>query len=317
MLWTGKKCRLSAYGVTIWEGATSGQRAIALFLTGVLTFESAFGTGPATALAEPLADGTGAQDLVQLDEADEPTSVRIATAEVQDEGPSLKVTLVEPENIADQTDQIADQTESTTTDEQLITTVSSRIELPVSLKTSLLSEDEGKLAWTLQTDGANQNSKQETTLILPSLSTLIDELGLNTSTDKNDDAENAEEGTEDTPQANGTYTPQGDPAQKTFTITWADNNDSGQTRPTTDDVKSGLVVTFAIDNEKIVLNEETAQKYFGIAEEEFVDMVSVTQDGVGTYGVELSNLYGEVVDENGEVKQVTEPDRGDAGADGL
>lgn len=46
-------------------------------------------------------------------------------------------------------------------------------------------------------------------------------------------------------------------------------------------------------------------------------MVSVTQDGVGTYGVELSNLYGEVVDENGEVKQVTVPDRGDAGADGL
>lgn len=227
------------------------------------------------------------------------------------------MTLVEPENIADQTDQIADQTESTTTDEQLITTVSSRIELPVSLKTSLLSEDEGKLAWTLQTDGADQNSKQETTLILPSLSTLIDELGLNTSTDKNDDAENAEEGTEDTPQANGTYTPQGDPAQKTFTITWADNNDSGQTRPTTDDVKSGLVVTFTIDNEKIVLNEETAQKYFGIAEEDFVDMVSVTQDGVGTYGVELSNLYGEVVDENGEVKQVTVPDRGDAGADGL
>lgn len=254
---------------------------------------------------------------MHLVESDEPTSVRIATAEVQDEGPSLKVTLVEPENIADQIDQIADQTESTTTDEQLITTVSSRIELPVSLKTSLLSEDEGKLAWTLQTDGADQNSKQETTLILPSLSTLIDELGLNTSTDKNDDAENAEEGTEDTPQANGTYTPQGDPAQKTFTITWADNNDSGQTRPTTDDVKSGLVVTFTIDNEKIVLNEETAQKYFGIAEEDFVDMVSVTQDGVGTYGVELSNLYGEVVDENGDVKQVTEPDRGDAGADGL
>lgn len=128
-------------------GATSGQRAFALFLTGVLTFESAFGTGLATALAEPLADGTGAQDLVQLVESDEPTSVRIATAEVQDEGPSLKVTLVDPENIADQTDQIADQTESTTTDEQLITTVSSRIELPVSLKTSPLSEDEGKLAW--------------------------------------------------------------------------------------------------------------------------------------------------------------------------
>lgn len=108
MLWTGKKCRLSAYGVTIWEGATSGQRAFALFLTGVLTFESAFGTGLSSALAEPLADGTGAQDLVQLVESDEPISVRIATAEVQDEDPSLKATLVEPENIADQIDQIAD-----------------------------------------------------------------------------------------------------------------------------------------------------------------------------------------------------------------
>lgn len=60
-------------------------------------------------------------DVFQLDAADEPTSVRIATAEVQDEGSSLKVTLVEPEDIADQTDQIADQTESTTTDEQQLT----------------------------------------------------------------------------------------------------------------------------------------------------------------------------------------------------
>lgn len=128
----------------------------------------------------------------------------------------------------------------------------------MSLKTSLLSEDEGELAWTLQTDGTDQNNKQEATLALPSLSTVTDELGLNTTTDKNDDADHAEEGTEDTPQVNGTYTPQGDPTQKTFTVTWADNNDSGQTRPTTDDVKNGLVVTFTIDNEEIALNEETA-----------------------------------------------------------
>ena len=197
-------------------------------------------------------------DVFQLDAADEPTSVHIATAEVQDEGSSLKVTLVELEDIADQTDQIADQTDSTTTDERQLTTASSRIELPVSLKTSLLSEDEGELVWTLQTDGTDQNSKQETTLTLPSLSTLIDELGLNATTDKNDDAENAEEGTEVIPQDNGAYTPEGDPTQKTFTVTWADNNDSGQTRPTTDDVKNGLVVTFTIDNEEIALNEETA-----------------------------------------------------------
>lgn len=52
-------------------GATSGQRAFALFLTGVLTFESAFGSGLATALAEPLADGTGAQNLEQLVESDD------------------------------------------------------------------------------------------------------------------------------------------------------------------------------------------------------------------------------------------------------
>lgn len=197
-------------------------------------------------------------DVFQLDAADEPTSVRIATAEVQDEGSSLKVTLVELEDIADQTDQIADQTDSTTTDERQLTTASSRIELPVSLKTSLLSEDEGELAWTLQTDGTDQNNKQEATLALPSLSTVTDELGLNTTTDKNDDAENAEEGTEVIPQDNGAYMPEGDPTQKTFTVTWADNNDSGQTRPTTDDVKNGLVVTFTIDNEEIALNEETA-----------------------------------------------------------
>ena len=34
-------------------------------------------------------------------------------------------------------------------------------------------------------------------------------------------------------------------------------------------------------------------------------MVSVTQAGVGTYSVVLSNLYSAVVDENGETKQVT------------
>lgn len=248
---------------------------------------------------------TDAIDLFQLDVAGEPTSVRVATAEAQDEGSSLKVTLVEPEDIADQTDQIGDQTESTTTDEQQLTTVSSRIELPVSLKTNLLSKDEGELAWTLQADGTDQNNKQEAVLTLPSLSTVIDELGLNTTTDKNDDADGAEEGTEDTPQVNGTYTPHGDPTQKTFTVTWADNNDSGQTRPTTDDVKSGLVVTFTIDNEEIALNEETAQKYFGVAKEDFAGMVSVTQAGVGTYSVELSNLYSAVLDENGDTKQVT------------
>ena len=75
MLWTGKKCSLSAQGVKNWEGGTSGRRAFTLFLTGVLTFESAFGTGLSTAFAQPLTEGAGEQSLVQLVEDDDPQAM--------------------------------------------------------------------------------------------------------------------------------------------------------------------------------------------------------------------------------------------------
>ena len=250
--------------------------------------------------------------------------MRIATAEVQDEGSSLKVTLVEPEDVADQTDQIADQTDSTTTDERQLTTASSRIELPVSLKTSLLSEDEGELVWTLQTDGTDQNSKQETTFTLPSLSTLIDELGLNATTDKNDDSENAEEGNEDTegdvaepageqlakeekPSAQnpGVKFETTDDASAKLTTVWADNNDSHNNRPDIEDVDtSKCLVQFRLDSgEWIDFTAENAEKYLGITAEEFAHYGSpqVAEEG-GAYVTTLSGLPSTVIKRDWQAK---------------
>lgn len=85
-------------------------------------------------------------DISELDENDEPTTVRIATAEAQDEGTALKVTLTEPEDLAiDQTDQAVDQVESTDQTEQTITSTRSDVELSVNLESGLLAEDDTEL----------------------------------------------------------------------------------------------------------------------------------------------------------------------------
>ena len=96
-------------------------------------------------------------DIFELDENDEPTTVRIATAEAQDEGTALKVTLTEPEDLAiDQTDQAVDQVESTDQTEQTITSTRSDMELSVSLESSLLAEDDAELIWALQTSSDDE-----------------------------------------------------------------------------------------------------------------------------------------------------------------
>ena len=256
-------------------------------------------------------------DIFELDENDEPTTVRIATAEAQDEGTALKVTLTEPEDLAiDQTDQAVDQVESTDQTEQTITSTRSDVELSVSLESSLLAEDDAELIWALQTSSDDEADTQEAKLTLPAAAKLIEQLGIELpmveeaeeeSTTEETTEETSEEQADAAPQADVTYEPVGNASgSASLTMNWYDNNDSDDKRPEAGALKESLSLTFSLDGgDPLPLNEENAQKYFGMDRDALAKLFSVTSTGVGTYTATASGLYTKVEDSNGTTHTVT------------
>lgn len=256
-------------------------------------------------------------DIFELDENDEPTTVRIATAEAQDEGTALKVTLTEPEDLAiDQTDQAVDQVESTDQTEQTITSTRSDVELSVSLESSLLAEDDAELIWALQTSSDDEADTQEAKLTLPAAAKLIEQLGIELpmveeaeeeSTTEETTEETSEEQADAASQTDVTYEPVGNASgSASLTMNWYDNNDSGNKRPGTDAVAQGLSLTFSLDGgDPLPLNEENAEKYFDMSEDAIARLFSVKETGVGTYTATASGLYTQVKDSNGITHNVT------------
>lgn len=230
-------------------------------------------------------------DVFRLnDENNEPTAVRVAEAQPNEDGTSLRVTLVE------------------TREETVPAVLLAGASLSVNVATDSLDDDATVRTWTLQVDAADEGIEQKAELTLPGIrevtEALLPEDQPETPDEEKDDVQSANEA----PAAKEGYFPgEGGVMSKSPTITWADNNNRDGNRPKTDEVKKGLSLTFSIAGGKsLPLTLENAKKYFGISmQEELAAMVSVSETGVGIYTAKASGLYTKIVDEAGKEYEVS------------
>ena len=230
-------------------------------------------------------------DVFRLnDENNEPTAVRVAEAQPNEDGMSLRVTLVE------------------TPEETVPAVLLAGASLSVNVATDSLDDDATVRTWTLQVDAADEGIEQKAELTLPGIrevtEALLPEDQPETPDEEKDDVQSANEA----PAAKEGYFPsERGVMSKSLTITWADNNNRDGKRPKTDEVKKGLSLTFSIDGGKsLPLTLENAKKNFGISmQEELAAMVSVSETGVGIYTAKASDLYTKIVDEAGKEYEVS------------
>lgn len=118
-------------------------------------------------------------DVFQLDENDEPTTIRIATAEVVDG--ALKITFIAPEDTeTGETYLVGAAPEATDGSEQtpVLATLHARIDLGVLVPASLVGDEASELTWTLQKDAKGERDPRTATLEVPARAELLEQLGL-------------------------------------------------------------------------------------------------------------------------------------------
>lgn len=285
---------------------------------------------PGDTLVVRLPEGVTASgattDVYQLDAAGSPTTIKVAEAAPSQDGTSLTLTFVEPVDPATgSTYYVGTPTEGTVpaadaAGKRQLEKIDASVALEVSVSSALLADEASELGWTLQTSSADETVKQETVLALPGLGELAAQLGIEAPTAAPaGSADPAPVADDPAPQADLTYEPAGNASgSASLTMNWYDNNDSGNKRPGTDAVAQGLSLTFSLDGgDPLPLNEENAEKYFGMSADAIAGLFSVKETGVGTYTATASGLYTQVEDSNGNTHNVTWALSSDAAPDGY
>ncbi len=241
--------------------------------------------GITLALDEPL-------DVYQLNDEGEPTDLLVARAEVADDGATLKLTVVDSEEVA------------------TLAEVSLRLSLPVKVAGDLLGEEPGELEWILQTDAEDPAVTQTATLQLPAVP--ADE-----EAEKDNEApaepvvvdEETEARVEAVsqqvtatladlmPELSYTYTELSGSAQ--MKITWCDNNSSN--RPDMAGYAENVIPQFLLDgdttwidlvDENGNLTEEARQKlHIGEGQTpNWVKGTSAAAQSIGTWNVSVQGM---------------------------
>ena len=265
---------------------------------------------PGDTLTVPLPEGVtvsgGALDVYQLDAAGAPTALKVAAAEPVQDGAALRVTFVEPvDPVTGAAYYVGAPTEGTVPavqaeDAQQLAALHAGVTLKVAVSSELLDAEPSQTTWDLSAvsgdkialslPGTGEPAKDEATAPAPEPA-------------PSDEADRSATA----PQAEVTYEPVGSASgSASLTMNWYDNNDSGNKRPGTDAVEQGLSLTFSLDSgDPLPLNEENAEKYFGMSADALAELFSVTSTGVGTYTATASGLYTQVEDSNGSTHTVT------------
>ena len=217
-------------------------------------------------------------DIFQSDEEGNPTTLKIAEGTVKNEGTTLKVTFVEPVETADAKNTTAyyvgAPTEGTvpatqTEGKEQVEKLNASIDLKVAVKSELLTDEASELTWTLQTKADDESVKQETTLALPGMTELADQLGVvvpapeepqeqeGEKDDQADDETTVPPSTNDIePLAVGDTTVVLDEYQTSRTsLIWIDNNDTSH-RGTLDEYKNNLNLYVTVGKSQYLLRKD-------------------------------------------------------------
>ena len=277
-------------------------------------------------------------DVFQLDENDEPTTIRIATAEVVDG--ALKITFIAPEDTeTGETYLVGAAPEATDGSEQtpVLATLHARIDLDVLVPASLVGDEASELTWTLQEDTKGEKDPQTATLEVPARAELLEQLGLAEDEAAGDEADGegqapaneedvdavidlAGQALNDILTRDGTQTISYSYAElsgsATMRITWCDNNSSG--RPDMGAYAAGVIPQFQLGNGGAWIDlvdasgnlTQAARDALHIAEGEtpaWVRQAVASVVSVGTWNLSVSGLPTKLVttttapdlDENG------------------
>lgn len=277
-------------------------------------------------------------DVFQLDENDEPTTIRIATAEVVDG--ALKITFIAPEDTeTGETYLVGAAPEATDGSEQtpVLATLHARIDLDVLVPASLVGDEASELTWTLQEDAKGEKDPQTATLEVPARAELLEQLGLAEDEAAGDEADGegqapaneedvdavidlAGQALNDILTRDGTQTISYSYAElsgsATMRITWCDNNSSG--RPDMGAYAAGVIPQFQLGNGGAWIDlvdasgslTQEARNALHIAEGEtpaWVQQAVASAVSVGTWNLSVSGLPTQLVttttapdlDENG------------------
>ena len=277
-------------------------------------------------------------DVFQLDENDEPTTIRIATAEVVDG--ALKITFIAPEDTeTGETYLVGAAPEATDGSEQtpVLATLHARIDLDVLVPASLVGDEASELTWTLQEDTKGEKDPQTATLEVPARAELLEQLGLAEDEAAGDEADGegqapaneedvdavidlAGQALNDILTRDGTqtisYSYDKLSGSASMRITWCDNNSSG--RPDMGAYAAGVIPQFQLGNkgEWIDLVDadgnltQAARDALHIADDStpaWVQQAVASVVSVGTWNLSVSGLPTQLVttttapdlDENG------------------
>lgn len=277
-------------------------------------------------------------DVFQLDENDEPTTIRIATAEVVDG--ALKITFIAPEDTeTGETYLVGAAPEATDGSEQtpVLATLHARIDFGVLVPASLVGDEASELTWTLQEDTKGEKDPQTATLEVPARAELLEQLGLAEDEAAGDEADGegqapaneedvdavidlAGQALNDILTRDGTQTISYSYAElsgsATMRITWCDNNSSG--RPDMGAYAAGVIPQFQLGNGGAWIDlvdasgnlTQAARDALHIAEGEtpaWVRQAVASVVSVGTWNLSVSGLPTKLVttttapdlDENG------------------
>ena len=260
-------------------------------------------------------------DVFQLDENDEPTTIRIATAEVVDG--ALKITFIAPEDTeTGETYLVGAAPEATDGSEQtpVLATLHARIDLDVLVPASLVGDEASELTWTLQEDTKGEKDPQTATLEVPARAELLEQLGLAEDEAAGDEADGegqapaneedvdavidlAGQALNDILTRDGTQTISYSYAElsgsATMRITWCDNNSSG--RPDMGAYAAGVIPQFQLGNGGAWIDlvdasgnlTQAARDALHIAEGEtpaWVQQAVASAVSVGTWNLSVSGL---------------------------
>ncbi len=323
--WTGRTESLklsSPDGLTFAEDvAPAEDGSLAATLDLAIELEASLDEDQPTLLAGdvmrvPMPEGItldldGPIDVYQLDDEGESTDLLVAKAEAEDDGATLKLTVVDSEEAA------------------ALAKASLRLSLPVTVAGDLLGEEPGELEWVLQTDAEDPAVTQTATLQLPAVP--ADE-----EAEKDNEApaepvvvdEETEARVEAVsqqvtatladlmPELSYTYTELSGSAQ--MKITWCDNNSSA--RPASASYAANVLPQFSLDNGNTwislvdangALTDEarTALHIPGGETPAWAHGSSATSISIGTWDVAVSGMPTKLNETL--TKQDTNPDTGE------
>ena len=246
--------------------------------------------GITLALDEPL-------DVYQLNDEGEPTDLLVARAEVADDGATLKLTVVDSEEVA------------------TLAEASLRLSLPVVVAGDLLGEEPGELEWILQTDVTDPTITQTATLALPAAADVAAPATEEEFQQAEEALPNIEEDAIESVTSIAGALPNallaaGDESETSWslsdytasdqmTITWCDNN--YENRPAPNTYGNLILPQYSLDDGKtwnVLINSVTGE-ISGVAKNDlhisdetpsWVKRPTVTQTTVGNWSVSASGL---------------------------